>query len=43
MTFAGGVDGPATKVRISLWPGLIKQNYMAASSVLEAELVWTMN
>ncbi|KAB8226438.1 hypothetical protein BDV33DRAFT_197437 [Aspergillus novoparasiticus] len=43
MTFAGGVDGPATKVRISLWPGLIKQNSMAASSVFEAELVWTIN
>ncbi|KAE8423911.1 hypothetical protein BDV36DRAFT_290007 [Aspergillus pseudocaelatus] len=43
MTFAGGEDGPATKVRICLWPGLMKQNYMTTGSVFEAELVWTMN
>ena len=42
MTFAGGDGEAGSKMRLSLWPSLLKSSSDTGYQVLEPELVWTM-
>lgn len=42
MTFAGGDGEARSKVRLALWPSLLKFSSDTGYQVLEPELVWTM-
>lgn len=42
MTFAGGEGSSDARVRLCLWPGLLKYSGNGSRQILEPELVWTM-